>query len=276
MSSDLHTHTSYSDGKMTPEELVTAAKEAGLRYIAITDHDTVDGVTHLYEEGLLSKKGLGIIPGIEFSAHHEMREIHILGYNVDIYRRDLLDRLNDVGEARWSRFSEMVGKLQELGYGVTEADVLRVAGTSKSISRSHIGRALVSKGFFPSVREAFDAVLSKGRPAYVSHYRLEPEEVIALIKDAGGTPVLAHPKLIGDDALVEHLLDSGIEGIEAFYPQHDTVDTQRYIGMAERRHLLVTGGSDFHGFASRYPQELGIFTVDDSYAEKLYKPRMNL
>ena len=96
MSSDLHIHTSYSDGKMTPEELVAAAKEAGLRYIAITDHDTVDGVTHLYEEGLLPAKGIGIIPGIEFSAHHEKREIHILGYNVDIYRRDLLDRLNDV------------------------------------------------------------------------------------------------------------------------------------------------------------------------------------
>ena len=126
------------------------------------------------------------------------------------------------------------------------------------------------------VREAFDAVLAKGRPAYVSHYRLEPEEIIALIKGAGGTPVLAHPKLVGDDALVEHVLDLGMEGIEAFYPQHDTVDTQRYVDMAERRHLLVTGGSDFHGFASRYPQELGIFTVEDSFAEKLYKPRMNL
>ena len=170
----------------------------------------------------------------------------------------------------------MVEKLQELGYGITETDVLKVAGTSKSISRSHIGRALVLKGCFSSVREAFDAVLSKGRPAYVSHYRLEPEEIVALIKDAGGTPVLAHPKLVGDDALVEHVLDLGIEGIEAFYPQHDTVDTQRYLGMAERRHLLVTGGSDFHGFASRYPQELGIFTVEDSFAEKLYKPRMNL
>ena len=88
--------------------------------------------------------------------------------------------------------------------------------------------------------------------------------------------MLAHPKLVGDDALVEHVLDLGMEGIEAFYPQHDTVDTQRYVDMAERRHLLVTGGSDFHGFASRYPQELGIFTVEDSFAEKLYKPRMNL
>ena len=199
-----------------------------------------------------------------------------MGYNIDIYRPDLLERLNDVGEARWSRFSEMVRKLQELGYGITEMDVLKIAGTSKSISRSHIGRALVLKGFFASVREAFDAVLAKGRPAYVSHYRLEPEEIIALIKGAGGTPVLAHPKLVGDDALVEHVLDLGMEGIEAFYPQHDTVDTQRYVDMAERRHLLVTGGSDFHGFASRYPQELGIFTVEDSFAEKLYKPRMNL
>lgn len=276
MASDLHTHTSYSDGRLTPEELVTAAKEAGLHYIAITDHDTVEGVTHLYEEGLLLKKGIGIIPGIEFSAHHEKKEVHILGYNIDIYQSELNDRLSDVGEARWARFAEMVRKLREIGYAVTETEVLKIAGASKSISRSHIARALVNKGFFPTVREAFDAVLSKGCPAYVSHYRLEPEEIIALIKGAGGTPVLAHPKLVGNDALVEHLLDLGIEGIEAFYPQHDAVDTQRYIDMAKRRNLLVTGGSDFHGFAMRHPQELGLFTIDDGYAEKLYKPRRSL
>ncbi len=274
MSSDLHTHTSYSDGKMTPEELIEAAKEVGLRYIAITDHDTVEGVTHLYEAGLLSKKGLGIIAGIEFSTQYKQHEVHILGYNIDIYQRDLLDCLNNVSEARWSRFAEMVEKLQELGYGIKEADVLQVAGTSKSISRSHIGRTLVRKGFFKSVREAFDAVLSKGCPAYVSHYRLEPQEVVTRIKDAGGIPVLAHPKLVGNDALVEEVLAIGIEGIEAFYPQHDTVDTARYVAMAKRRHLLITGGSDFHGFTSRYPQELGIFTVEDALAEQLYKPGM--
>ena len=271
MPSDLHMHTNFSDGHLSPEELTAAAKAAKLNYIAITDHDTVDGICHLYEQGMLPMKGIHIIPGIEISAHHTEHEIHILGYNIDIYHRELGDKLNDVVEARWLRFSRMVEKLQEIGYAITEADVLKVAGTSKAISRSHVAQVLVAKGFFPTVAAVFDEVLDKGKPAYVSHYRLEPEEIIALIKAAGGTPVLAHPKLIGDDGLVEQLLQSGIEGIEAFYPKHDAADTERYLAMAEKYGLLVSGGSDFHGISQRYPDRLGIFTIADSYAEKFYR-----
>lgn len=150
MPSDLHMHTTYSDGKLTPEELVAKAKEAGLTYMAITDHDTVEGISHLYENGLYPARGIHIIPGIEFSAHHPTREIHILGYNVDIYYGELVDKLNDVTEARWTRFSEMVEKLQHLGYEISETEVLTIAGTSRSISRSHIGRVLVKQeGVFP-------------------------------------------------------------------------------------------------------------------------------
>lgn len=276
MPSDLHMHTSFSDGRLSPEELVAAAKAAGLNYIAITDHDTVEGIAELYENGHYPCRGIHIIPGIEFSAHHPTREIHILGFHVDIYYRELADKLNDVTEARWTRFSEMVEKLQGLGYNISEADVLAIAGASKSISRSHIGRVLVKKGYFKSVREAFDAVLRKGQPAYVPHYHLEVAEIIALIKAAGGTPVLAHPKLIGDDALVRKLCQSGMEGIEAFYPQHDAEDTERYLSMAEEFGLAVSGGSDFHGYPTRYPQELGIFTIDDVWAEKFYRPEQEL
>lgn len=274
MPSDLHMHTTFSDGRLTPEELVAAAKTAGLSYMAITDHDTVEGISYLYENGLYPCKGIHIIPGIEFSAHHPKQEIHILGYNIDIYHRGLTDKLNDVVEARWLRFSEMVEKLKALGYSISEAEVLQVAGMSKAISRSHLARVLVNKGFFPDVKSVFDAVLEKGKPAYVSHYRLEPEEIIALIRQAGGTPVLAHPKLIHDDALVESLLDLGIAGIEVFYPQHDAADTEKYLAMARKRGLFVTGGSDFHGFATRYPQQLGVFTIEDCYAEKLFEPKM--
>ena len=265
-------HTSFSDGKLTPEELVAAALSAKLTYIAITDHDTVGGITHLYEAGLYPSKGIRIIPGIEMSAHHDRHDIHILGYNIDIYHRRLTDVLNDVVEGRWTRFSEMVGNLRELGYGITEAEVLKIADSSTSISRSHVARALVKKGFFKDVNEVFETVLNKGKPAYVPHYRLEPQEVIDLIKEAGGTPVLAHPKLVQDDALVEVLLNMGIEGLEVFYPRHDVQDTERYMRMAKKHHLLVSGGSDFHGFASRYPQQLGLFTIDDSYAEKFFQP----
>lgn len=276
MPSDLHMHTTFSDGKMTPEELVAAAKDAGLHYMAITDHDTVEGIVELYENGHYPSRGIHIIPGIEFSAHHPTREIHILGFNLDIYYRALADKLNEVTEARWTRFSEMIEKLQALGYNISEADVLTIAGASKSISRSHIGRVLVKKGYFTSVREAFDAVLKKGTPAYVPHYHLEAAEIIALIKAAGGTPVLAHPKLIGDDELVRELCQIGIEGIEAFYPQHDEADTARYLAMAEEFGLLVSGGSDFHGYPTRYPSELGGFTIEDKWAEKFYRPQQQL
>ena len=276
MPSDLHMHTTFSDGKLTPEELVAAAKTAGLTYMAITDHDTVEGIVDLYEPGHYPARGVRIIRGIEFSTHHPTREIHILGYNIDIYYRGLADKLNDVTEGRWSRFSEMIEKLRALGYAITEADVLAIAGTSKSISRSHIGRVLVKKGYFSSVREAFEAVLSKGQPAYVPHYHLEVEEIIAIIKGAGGTPVLAHPKLVGDDELVRELCQRGIEGIEAFYPQHNAEETGRYLAMAEEFGLMVSGGSDFHGFPTRYPQELGIFTIEDSWAEKFYRPEQKL
>lgn len=271
MASDLHMHTNFSDGKLSPEDLVTAARAAKLKYIAITDHDTVEGICHLYEQGFYPARGIRIIPGIEFSAHHPKHEIHILGYNIDIYHSELVEKLNDVVEARWLRFTKMVENLQQLGYAITEADVLKLADTSKSISRSHIARVLVQKGFFPTVKSVFDEVLEKGKPAYVSHYRLEPQEIIHLIKAAGGTPVLAHPKLIHDDDLVESLLSMGIEGLEVFYPQHDAADTQRYMEMAVRHHLLISGGSDFHGFSTRYPQQLGIFTVEDVYAEKFFR-----
>lgn len=271
MSSDLHMHTNASDGLLSPEELVAAAKQAGLGYIAITDHDTVDGICLLYEQGLYPASGIRIIPGIEFSAHHPESEIHILGYNVDIYNRELRDRLNDVVEARWTRFSNIVEKIQALGYDLSETDVLEIADGSTSISRSHVAQAMVQKGYFASVRDVFDQLLIKGKAAYVSHFRLEPGEIIDLIKNSGGTPVLAHPKLIYNDDLVEELLKQGIEGIEAIYPEHDENDTARYLAMADRYKLLVTGGSDYHGIQGRWPEHIGEFTVEDKYARELYR-----
>ena len=273
MASDLHIHTAFSDGKLSPEDLVEKAKSLGLKYIAVTDHDTVDGMVHLYENGIYPSRSINIIPGVEMSAADPDHEVHILGYNVDIYNRDMAERLNDVGEARWGRFAEIIGKLKELDYAVTEAEVLSVAGASKSISRSHIARALVKRGFFPTVRAAFDALLDRGKPAYVPHFRLTVEEILSLIKNAGGLSFLAHPKLVGDDEYVKKLLDMGFDGLEVYYPEHDKADTEKYTAMAEKRGLMVSGGSDFHGFTARHPMELGNFTVPDEVAEKIYKPQ---
>lgn len=273
MASDLHTHTNFSDGSFSPEELVAAAKKLGLRYLGITDHDTVDGICHLYENELYPNKGIRIIPGIEFSANNPDHDIHLVGYNIDIYNGSLQDKLNDVIEGRWTRFSEIMKKLQDNGFQIKEADVLKISNTSRSIGRSHIARALVRNGCFKTVRDAFDQMLQKGKPAYVPRYMLEIEEIIELIHKSGGTAVLAHPKLIGDNNLVEEICTNyQIEAIEVFYPKHDAEDTERYIKVAEKHNLLITGGSDFHGTASRYVKELGEFTIEDKFAEQFYQP----
>ena len=271
MASDLHTHTNFSAGSFSPEELLAAAKKIKLNYLGITDHDTVDGIVYLYETGLYPNKGIHIIPGIEFSVKNPDHEVHLVGYNIDIYNGTLQDKLNDIIEARWSRFNDIMQKLQDNGFPIREADVLKVAGTSKSIGRSHIARALVKAGCFGSVREAFDKMLRNGSPAYVPRYLLELDEVVSLIHKSGGTAVLAHPKLIGDDNLVEEICtNAGIEAIEVFYPLHDAEDIERYTKIAETHKLLITGGSDFHGTASRYVKELGEFTIEDRFAEKFW------
>ena len=276
MASDLHTHTSFSDGKLSPEELLAAAKEAGLSYIAVTDHDTVDGIRHLYEQGLYPSKTINIIPGIEFSCEVDEHDVHILGYDFDIYNQDLADKITELSESRWTRFSLMMEKLQEIGYAITESDVLQIAGTSKSIGRAHVARALVKKGLTGSVHEAFDKLLEHGQPCYVPHYRIDPEEAVALIRNAGGVPVLAHPKLVQDDAVVERMLALDFGGVEVYYPKHDAEDTARYKAMAEQRGLLVTGGSDFHAVPQREPLELGVFTVPDELAAPLFHPPQGL
>lgn len=270
MPSDLHTHTIFSDGSYSPEELVAMAKSIGLVYFAITDHDTVDGVKYLYENGIYPDRGIKIIPGVEFSANNSEHDIHIVGYNIDIYNGALSDMINEISEARWTRFSEMIKNLQDNNYNIREADVLQVAGTSRSIGRFHIARALVKKGEFKTVREAFEKMLGKDKPAYAPRYFPEVEEIVDVIHQAGGQAVLAHPKLVEDDSLVESICTK-VDGIEVFYPNHQPQDIQRYFNFAEKFNLLIVGGSDFHGSASRFVNGLGEFTVADEIAKKIYE-----
>ena len=269
MAGDLHTHTNFSDGSYSPEELLAAAKKIGLKYLGITDHDTLDGVRHLYENGLYPGRGINIIPGVELSANHPERDIHIVGYNIDIYNEALLEMIDKIIEARWERFSEIIRILQTKKYNIREADVLKTAGTSRSIGRSHIARTLVRLGAFKNVREAFEKMLGKGRPAYVPRYLPEVDEIIDTIHQAGGKAVLAHPKLVGDDALVEQLCTK-VDGLEVYYPFHKPDEVQHYFFLAKKYNLLITGGSDFHGTASRFVKELGEFTISDTLAEKLF------
>ncbi|EKU70696.1 PHP domain-containing protein [Selenomonas sp. F0473] len=272
MPSDLHIHTTFSDGKDTPEEIVEAAKAAGLHYISITDHDSVEGVTELYESGRYPSNSLRIIPGVGFSADYPGRTVHILGYGIDIYNAGLQEKLEELSEARWTRFTEIVDRLKALGYEIGETEVLTDEGMCKAVGRSHVARVLVKKGYFDSIRACFDQLLMRGKPAYVPHFRLAPDELISIIKGAGGIPVLADPKSIGDETVVQDLIVRGIGGIEAFYPTYDMRDTQHYLDIAQRHGLFVSGGSDYRGFAGREPDALGRFTIEDIYAENFYRP----
>ena len=272
MPSDLHIHTTFSDGKDTPEEIVEAAKAAGLRYIAITDHDTVEGVTALYESGHYASSTLRIIPGVGFSAGDEQHEIHILGYNIDLYDAGLQEKLEEISEARWVRFTEIVERLRGLGYEIGETEVLTDERFCKAVGRSHVARVMVRKGYFDSTRTCFEPLIKRGCPAYVPHFLQSSEELIQLIKGAGGIPVLANPKALGDEKRIARLIAQGIEGIEAFYPTYDRQDTQHYLDVAQKAGLLVSGGSDYRGFAGREPDAIGKFTIENIYAENFYRP----
>ncbi len=267
MIADLHIHTTASDGRLSPQEVVSQAAHAGLSYIAITDHDTVAAHIELRTGSAIAK--LSIIPGIEFSTDLPRHEVHILGYFIDIDNNKLSDQLDVILNDRLRRSRLIVDKLNKLGYSLDYNKVLAIAGQAKSVGRPHIAKALVESDYFKTVTEAFKHVLAKNGPAYVPHYKLTPEQVIKLIEQAGGIAILAHPGLIGDDSLVIDLIRSGIQGLEVYYPEHDQAMTAKYLAIANKYNLKITGGSDFHAIPGRYPDRLGIFTVPSAIVDSL-------
>ncbi|NLM51931.1 MAG: PHP domain-containing protein [Firmicutes bacterium] len=241
---DLHLHTQASDGLYAPEEIVRLAVAKKLIAIAITDHDTVDGIDGALEAA--QNTGLLVIPGIEFSTTFQDKEIHILGYCLD-YKGDALQSLlKELHESRYHRMEAMVQKLKELDYQITMDEVLRQAGAAAP-GRPHAARVLVEKGYFPSVAAVFENLLEKGRPAYVKRFKLTPQAAMAAIETAGGFSVWAHPGQVGDDSFLEQFIAYGLRGIEVYHPEHDAGQTEHYERLAKKHGLLMTGGSDFHG-----------------------------
>lgn len=246
---DLHTHSSYSDGSLSPRELVQLAKERRLRAIALTDHDTVAGLEEALEAG--DELGVEVVPGVEISAQYPPGTMHILGYYLHGSHPGLLGALKKLQEARAARNPKIIQRLQALGLEITTSEVLDLS--TGQVGRPHIARALVNKGYVSSIDEAFSRYLKKGAVAYVEKFRFPPEEAIAIIRRAGGIAVLAHPFTLGMDKpdelalLVRELAKMGLEGIEVFYPGHTEDMVVIYEGVAKRLGLVCTGGSDFHG-----------------------------
>jgi hypothetical protein len=259
MSIDLHTHTTASDGSFTPSQLVHHAREKGLRALAVTDHDTIDGNEEALGAGV--REGLEVVPGIEISVDYSPGSMHMLGYFIDTESQRLQEKLAMLQDSRSDRNPKIIEKLNALGLDITYDEVVQTSGGGQ-VGRPHIAQVLLKKGYTKTIQEAFDKYLGKGAPAYFDKFRLNAEDAIAMITDAGGVPVLAHPftlkcKNQGElERLIKHLTDHGLQGLEVYYTEHNEQQITRYRLLAERNNLLLTGGSDFHG-ANMAGVELG-------------------
>ncbi|TKB27633.1 PHP domain-containing protein [Desulfopila sp. IMCC35006] len=249
MSIDLHIHSTTSDGTMSPVELVHYAHKKGLSAIAITDHDTIDGVDQALAAG--QNIGLEVVAGIELSVKYSNHNVHILGYLFDYRQREFHIALEQLQVGRIARNKEIIVKLNRLGLALQLHELEESAGSGQT-GRPHIARLMVEKGFVQSMDEAFEKYLGQGGLAYTSRFVYEAKEAISFIQKAGGVAVLAHPLQLDKsvdnlDYAVQQLRDMGLDGIEVYYPNHSRSFRKRLIALAEKYSLLMTGGSDFHG-----------------------------
>lgn len=263
---DLHLHTTLSDGTLTPEETVARALELGVYAIAITDHDTVDGV----RPALAAAEGtdLQVLPGVEVSVDYRATEIHVLGFFPDLDYEPLLESMRRIREGRVERAEKMVAQLQASGIPITMEQVLEQAGEG-SVGRPHVAKVLAKLGAVATEADAFREYLGRGKVAYVPRYKLGPVEAVRLIADAGGMPVFAHPGLSHCDPMIDELMPHGLLGLEAYHTDHTPSETRKYLNMANRRGLFITGGSDSHGPRGVVPVEIGSVYVPDECADRL-------
>ncbi len=242
---DLHCHSNMSDGTDTPREVVRRASRAGLSMLALTDHDTMAGVEEAMDEA--KAEGLLLLPAVELD-HEWQEELHILGLDVNPHHPGLQAGLALAKERRDRRNIEIISRLENAGYAIGDAAELS-GGQAVSVSRLHIALALVRRGYARSLSDAFHTFLSPGKPGYYRERRFKPEESIALIRQAGGVPVLAHPCHLRLDVhkSVRSLKDMGLMGIEAYYTSSTLGETELFVSLARQNKLLITCGSDYHG-----------------------------
>jgi hypothetical protein len=257
---DLHLHTTASDGYLSPAELVSRAKAAGLTTISVTDHDTVAAIAEA--TALARDVGVRVIPGIEITAVDGGRDVHMLGYLFDPESATLAALLERQRALRVGRLREIGLRLAALGMPVDVESVLMSAAArpGSSVGRPMVARALLGAGYVASIQEAFDLWLASGRPAFVPRTGPSPAAVVAAIHDAGGVASMAHPGVTKRDELIEPLIGEGLDAIEVYHTDHTPEAQQSYHAMAKRHGVAVTGGSDFHGGDARR-NTLGVVTL---------------
>ena len=249
---DLHAHSTASDGTYSPAEVAELAKKLGLFAIALTDHDTIDGLDEFQKTG--NALGIETIPGIEFAAlweKHHRPEIHLVGLGFDPAHPALLSRMQEIRQSRDLRNQKMCEKLSSIGLHITIEEVAANAG-GEIITRAHFANVLLQKGYIAKKEDAFSRYISPGLPGYVEREFLTPALCIQTIKEAGGAAILAHPTLYGLgmeqlEELCEELIPYGLDGIECQYSTYSPAETKAITALAEKMDLLPSGGSDFHG-----------------------------
>ncbi len=242
---DLHIHTHYSDSTASAQEVVQEAVEKGFSCIAITDHDTVDGILPAIEAA--KKDDLLVIPGVELSTEINHKDVHILGYFFDHQNKHLKERLAQFQNARVTRIGKMIEKLKEQGVdNITAQEVCSLA-KSDAVGRPHLAALLIKKGWVKNTYGAFKKYLGNGCPAYVHKFKQTPHEAIDLIHRFGGVSVLAHPMVTNTDELIPGFVEAGLGGLEVYYSDCAKTTVSYYEGIAKKHNLLMTGGSDAHG-----------------------------
>jgi 3',5'-nucleoside bisphosphate phosphatase len=269
---DLHSHSTISDGRKTPTELLQLAYKNGVRRMALTDHDIIDGLPEAFAAAE-KLPGFTLIPGIEMSTDVPGNEVHILGHFIDWQDEGFRARLAHLQESRLGRAHKMVERLAELGMPI-EWDIVQ-SFADGAVGRPHIALALVDAGYVETVNEAFDKYLSRNGPAYVPRERFDPEDVVALIRGVGGLATLAHPRELyaagGLDALLERLKSAGLTGIEVYYQDYVPEEIETFRLLAEKFGLLPLGGSDYHGLGGPQQREPGDIPLPRDPVDKLFK-----
>ena len=246
---DLHIHSTASDGKLTPADVVREAARRGLSFIALADHDSIDGIAPA-QAAASAFPGLKVIPGVEISTDVAEGEVHILGYFIDCNDPEFNAALDRFKKSRLQRGQKMVAKLEKLGINIDWQRVMEIAGAS-TIGRPHIAQAMLEKGYITSFKQAFSEYLGHNRPAYVEREKMTPKEAVGLIIKAEGLPVLAHPLTLPDaEAMTKELKAGGLVGLEAYYNGYTPEEISRLLTLARQHKLIVTGGSDYHGLDS--------------------------
>jgi len=265
---DLHIHSTASDGRFSPAEIVHQSVEGGLTTIAISDHDTVDGIVPALEAAE-AFPGLKVIPAVEINTDVPSGEAHVLGYFIDYTGHELRSALESLRDSRRERAQKMIAKLRNLGIYIDWPQVQEIAG-SGAIGRPHIAQAMLARGYINALREAFTRYISRGGPAYVEREKITPVEAVELILRADGLPVLAHPLTIDNsETMIVQLKAAGLVGLEAYYGSYTVGEINRLVGLADKYNLITTGGSDYHGLDASTETMIGAVDVPVESTERL-------